>query len=169
MGEGGWWCGVGVRCLVLSAGSCHPVAVMSSLWGTGCSDLTQLITSRVVRPDPTDPTETDPDAIVRSLRPELSGRDTSGSSGVAHVEQPAQLPRCRGRGVCRSVERECRSRWAFLVIARRSPLSRESKRPPASAKGLRMSASYPIVGLLLLGLVGDRLILHLRVNEAPTA
>ena len=148
MGEGGWWCGVGCRPLVSVAGYCLPSSGHLHIVGVLGASVVQLITSRVVRPDRPDPTETEPVALVRSLRPSCWRSDVIGSYLVAHVEE---LPRHLGRGVWRVVVRVCRSRWAFLTIARRSPLSRQSKRPPAIAEGLCMSDSSPLVGVVLLG------------------
>jgi hypothetical protein len=60
MGEGGWWCGVGVRTLGLSAGSAHPAN--GHLLSVGYWGLRHHAADRDVltRPDPNDPTKTDP-------------------------------------------------------------------------------------------------------------
>ena len=98
MGEGGWRCGVGCRPLVSVAGYCLPSSGHLHIVGVLGASVVQLITSRVVRPDRPDPTETEPVALVRSLRPSCWRSDVIGSYLVAHVEE---LPRHLGRGVWR--------------------------------------------------------------------
>jgi len=113
--------GGGFRCLVSVVGYCRPSRRTSDYLGVLGAFVSQLIATSPTRPDPNDPTETDPVVLVRSLRPSCWRSDVIGSFLVAHIEQPDELPRHLGAGRWEGVVRVCRSRWAFLAIARSLP------------------------------------------------
>ena len=91
----GWWgvaVGVGFRCLVSVVGYCLPSSGQTRLGGVLGSPPLTADRDVLTRPDPNDPTETDPVALVRSLRPSCWRSDVIGSYLVAHVEQPDFVP-----------------------------------------------------------------------------
>lgn len=155
---------VGIRCLVLSVGYCLP----SRRTPRPCGVLGGQRHAAVhVETDPTRrerPDRCRPNRISSLSRSQLLGRDVIGSYLMTHVERPDREPGGRVRGQRVTVWRVCRSRWAFLVIARTLPLSPDSKRPPTNAEGLTMSAMSPLGGVVFFGgLVRDSWVHYFRV------
>ena len=95
MGEGGWWCVVGGRWLVLSVGTATQQDGHPTIWGTGCYDLgadpVRHAPTRPERPDPTRPRQ-----IGSLSHSDYGGLNSIGSfttKSGGHVEK---LPRHLG-------------------------------------------------------------------------